>query len=270
MKVSKATTVPVRPLYSIASLALAAFLGGVLGGAYVLYYNFNALEQPRHAKAALIGGVVFTIVLLVGLSFVPASTVESIPMFLIPVLTMCVMVGIAHYFQGAALEAQQESQSPAAPIWKAALVGLGGLVLTLILLFAISFLIPQPKTDAPTVSYEEQLERFYTNEENGNQFYDLFDKEVSDSLLLVELEQRSIPAWKENVALATSFSELPLDSLDDPEGDLATLLEYAQLQLAVFETSRTILLEEVDSSANDARLDSLTKRLEVVQDRMNR
>ena len=263
MKVSQPTAEPIQPLYSIATIALGAFLGGPLGATYVLYYNFKALEQPDRAKWTLGLGIGATLLLLFGLVLLPQSTVEETPQFLIPVLTMSITVGIAHYFQGETLQAQQESDDLPAPMWKAALISLLLAVWTIALLFVLALLLPGEVPEEEG-AYTEQLERFNDNESESLRFYDLLERDVSDSVLLGELENQAIPLWQENVEIATNFSNI--DSLDDPEGDMATLLEYAQLRLAIFETSRLVLLEDTD--AYDGYLDSLYERMDMVLQQM--
>lgn len=260
MDVSQSTPKPTRPLYSIATIGLAAFLGGPLGACYVLHYNFKVLEQHDHAKWTWIIGGVVTLFLLVGMIGLPAEAVQQLPQFLVPTVTVGVTVGIAHYFQGTALELQQDERLPAAPMWKAALIALGFTLLTLLGIFLLSFVLPTGDETA----YQEQFDRFYTNEEESLKFYDLLESNVNDSTLLQELEQSCIPLWKENITLAEGF--LAVDGLEDPEGDVARLLEYAELRLAIFENSRLLLMK--DTTTIEPLLDSLYSRLETVQSAM--
>lgn len=260
MDVSQSPPKSNRPLYSITTIGLAAFLGGPLGACYVLHYNFKVLEQHDHAKWTWgIGGVI-ALFLLVGMVGVPKEAVQQLPQFLIPVVTVGATVGIAHSFQGAALELQQDERLPAAPMWKAALIALGLSLLTLLGSFLLSFVLPTGNT----TTYQEQFDRFYANEEKSLKFYDLLESNASDSTLLQELERSCIPLWKENITLAEGF--LAVDRLEDPEGDVALLLEYAELRLAIFENSRLLLL--VDTATTEPLLDSLYNRLEIIQSAM--
>ena len=246
------------------TIGLAAFLGGPLGACYALYYNFEALEQPDRAKWTWIIGGGLTLFLIVGLLGLPQEAAAQLPAFMIPVVTVCAAVGTAHYFQGTALELQQDERLPAAPMWRALLIAVLCMGLTVLVAFLLSFIVPNTHSTPTNTPYKEQLDSFYTNETESMTFYDLLEANASDSTLLQELERNSIPRWKENIQMVEAF--LAIEGLEDAEGDLPFLLEYAQLRLAIFENSRLFLLE--DSGATEALLDSLYVALDTVQARM--
>jgi len=58
-------------LYSPNQVAVAAFVGGPLAATFVLWSNFRALGNDLGARHTLIWGVLFVLLLLIVLSFLP-------------------------------------------------------------------------------------------------------------------------------------------------------------------------------------------------------
>jgi hypothetical protein len=67
--------------FSPVQAGLGTFLGGPLAGTYFLRANFLAMGAPGKARAATIGGLVVTALILLAMPFLP----EKMPGYIIPI-----------------------------------------------------------------------------------------------------------------------------------------------------------------------------------------
>ena len=119
--------VPTRQLYSVRSVAVAAFFGGPIGGAIVLALNYRRLGRPAAAAASVVLGALAT----VGLGAVALGLPEKFPNFALPAIYIGALVGLAVWLQGPALEAHRGQGGREASAWKA--LGIGAVCLVVIL-----------------------------------------------------------------------------------------------------------------------------------------
>lgn len=253
---------PSTPLYSIPSIGISAFIGGPLGASYTIGQNFKALGRPSNAKSTYWIGLLITVGLALFLILAPKEQVEKIPQIAIPILTVTTAVGIAHYFQGIALEQQYNSGNPAISILKAIGASIVALIITVGLIVGMTLLYGLVGGKSDT-TYTRQLERFDENEAKSLAIYKLLEEKSSDSLLIQELEQNGIPLWEENVAIARSFQSIK--DLDDPENDVSNLVEYAELRLKIFVMMRKSFIDQTDFYKLE--LQTLEQKLKTVMER---
>jgi hypothetical protein len=125
-------------LYKDRAIYIATFIGGPLVAGYLIAMNFELLSEPGKAKKAWIVSICSTLVILAVLFLVP--NIDKVPNYLIPVI----YTGIARYlvlrFQGAMIKTHEENGGQFYSIWRTFLVGFIGLLVLLLIIFAISIL----------------------------------------------------------------------------------------------------------------------------------
>jgi hypothetical protein len=125
------TVIPTYPMYSPGQIAGATFLGGPLGGAWLLSRNYQRLGEPGKARTALGLGVVATIVLFTLAFAIPKlSSIGLLPVFL--------MWGIAKALQDNAYHRHLSLHGPRGSSWRTAGVGLASLAVCMGILFGIA------------------------------------------------------------------------------------------------------------------------------------
>lgn len=82
-------------LYSPTQVGAGSFLGGPFAVVYLLWANFSTLKEESRARATLVYGVLFNIVVLAVLPFLP----EKFPNLLIPIIYMVIARMIAEKMQ---------------------------------------------------------------------------------------------------------------------------------------------------------------------------
>ncbi len=138
------TVIPTYPMYSSGQVALATFLGGPVGGSWLIAQNFKRMRQPGHAMTLILG--------IVGTALLLAAAV-ALPAF--PRWTSLALVGlmsaIARGTQGDAYRRHLELGGPRASSWTAAGVGLISLVVLAAVLIGgavgFEYLRANPKVD---------------------------------------------------------------------------------------------------------------------------
>ena len=128
-----------QKLYSARHVALAAFIGSPLAGCWLLAANFGQLGNKAGQQKALLGGLVGTIVLLL-ISFVLP---ENFPNMALPAAYVYSMFKLAEGTQGEAFRQHLAAGGLPHSGWRAAGIGVAGLVLTVIALLGIILVLPE-------------------------------------------------------------------------------------------------------------------------------
>jgi hypothetical protein len=123
-------------LYSIGQITAATFVGSPLAGCLLLAHNYRVLRQSRAALYSLMCGVVATVIVFVGASWLP----ESFPNAALPVGYCFAIRQVSVYVQGASI-ADHLSAGGKKGTWAMTIgIGLASLVLVVGLFFGVLML----------------------------------------------------------------------------------------------------------------------------------
>jgi hypothetical protein len=152
--------IPTYALYTRGQIGFATFLGGPIGGTWLLARNFSRLRRPAAARMSLVLGVLATVLLvIVGLSGVLGTTTASFGSFP-AILTIVAMVGIASATQGNELRQHVELGGGLVSSWYAFASGLIGLVITFAIAIAGVVAIDFAQR-TPSVEFGEGRDVYY-------------------------------------------------------------------------------------------------------------
>lgn len=231
-------------LYSAKAISVATFLGGPLVAGYLIGENFKAIDKPTEGRNSLVIGIVATIILFGGLFMIPENIIDKIPQQIIPLLYTGIIWGMVEWKQGDILKAHKENNNSFFSGWRAAGIGLISLLILGIGIFAYVFV----STDHEIYEkYDTELAQFYENESETLVFYNNLSTETNNSLLK-ELDEKTIPKWKENIAIinkTNQFENLPSELIKQNE----ILLKYSELRVQAFELFRKAIKEDTDEYA---------------------
>jgi len=105
---------------------IAAFIGGPLGGGYLIAENFKLLGQPEKVKITWLITIGATILIFGGVLYIPA--LEKIPRLIIPLAYSYATLVLTKTYQGQDIKTHAATGGVYYSMWRAALVGLIGLV----------------------------------------------------------------------------------------------------------------------------------------------
>lgn len=253
--ITSTTPGPDTKLYSDKSITFATFLGGPLGGGYMISENFKALGKEDQARWALILAVSLSLAIIMLLLLLPGDIVESMPRQLFPIAYTAVAYLVVNKHQQKAISHHREAGFPFYSGWRAAGIGLISGLIFLGAIFGLYYFTPEWESAA---YYDSQLEQFERNEQTSLLFYDHLDANT-DAMLLQELDEVCIPKWEENIAIMEE-----LIAIESTPGEFKVqnnfLLEYSQLRLAIFQTFKKAISDQ--STNYDNKLDELHIRLD--------
>ncbi len=135
--------VPSEKLYSEKAVAMAAFLGGPLGGAYLLYKNFVAVGQEDTARATILWGIAATVLLLGTFVFLPQEINDRIPNTAVSAAVTGLFYLLAKYRQQAYFAAHRQKRGMFISKWSAFWAGLVCMLLTLFIALPLTFFVPE-------------------------------------------------------------------------------------------------------------------------------
>lgn len=81
--------------WSFPQILLASILSGPMAGFYILGRNFRRLGFSKYANRCYVGGLVLTIILLLGLFLLPEQFVDRLPKSFLSIITMCFVLTVA-------------------------------------------------------------------------------------------------------------------------------------------------------------------------------
>ena len=231
-------------LYSSKAISGATFLGGPLAAGYLISENYKALDKPDIGRAALIIGIVVTVILFGGIFMLPETIIDKIPRQIIPLIYTGIIWGIVEWKQGDILKAHKENNNSFFSGWRAAGVGIVSLLIIGIGIFGYVFLSTDNELNE---KYDAEIAQFSKNENETLIFYDHLNTETRNSLIQ-ELDEKTIPKWKENVEIinkTNSFKDLPSELNEQNQ----ILLRYSELRIKAFELFRKAIKEDTEKYA---------------------
>ena len=224
--------------------------------------NFKALNKPIEGRNSLIIGIVSTIVLFTGIFMFPESIIDKVPNQLIPLIYTGIIWGIVEWKQGDILKLHKENGNSFFSGWRAAGIGLISLVIISIGIFGYVFF---GMDNEIYEKYDTELSVFSKNEEETLVYYDHLNTESNNSLIK-ELENKTIPKWKENIEIINKtnrFESLPSELIQQNK----LLLKYSELRVKAFELFKKTIDEDTDKYSLE--LERIQKEIEEVLAKLN-
>ncbi|OCX53798.1 hypothetical protein BEL04_05795 [Mucilaginibacter sp. PPCGB 2223] len=127
-------------IYSEKAVWTGVFLGGPLVAGYFIAENYKSFGQKDKAIWAWVISGSITVMLFVGLFFAP--DIEKVPRYVIPIILSGIAYWMTQYYQGNQIKAHVNAGGAVYSRWRAALVGVIGVVVTLAILFGVALFLP--------------------------------------------------------------------------------------------------------------------------------
>ena len=131
--------IPTAKIYSRKAIYGATFLGGPLVSGYLVAENFKVFGEAEKARMALMISIVFTIVIF-GISFLIGSS-GHFPSYIIPLMYSYVASLLVQEFQGKKIQQHLDAGGLTYGFWPVFGIALLGLVITVLILFAVVYMI---------------------------------------------------------------------------------------------------------------------------------
>ncbi|WP_407556695.1 hypothetical protein [Winogradskyella sp. 4-2091] len=248
-------------LYSQRSIGIASFIGSPLAAGYLINQNYKALNEPEKGNKTLILSIIVTIIIFGSMFTLPEYIVDKIPRMIIPAVYTGIIYLIVEKIHGNILNNHLEKNNEFYSSWRAVGIGFLALILITSITFAILFALPDKVYD----TYETEFEQFSKNEEASLQFYDYIDKK-DNSALITELNEVSIPKWKENIEIinkTNTIEGLPPELIERND----KLMTYSKLRLEAFELFKKRIL--YDSESYDKQLRNVHDQIDAILNQIN-
>lgn len=237
------------------AIGIATFIGGPIAAGYLIRENYSALNNTEKGNNVLIISILVTIAIFVLIFSIPETIIEKVPNVIIPAAyTAAIVFWVEHTF-GAIFKQYQENNYSFYSIWRA--VGIGVVSLLVMGLGIFGYIYTTTDVEAENL-YIDTMEKFYKNEKESLQFYQLMQTE-SDFGLILELNKNTIPKWKENIEIvkrADTISNLPEEIIQYNK----KMLRYSELRLETFELLKKAISENTDTY--NSQLDYLHKAID--------
>lgn len=241
--------------YTKRAIGAATFIGGPIAAGYLIRENYIQLQETQKGNNILIISIVVTIALFALIFSLPENIIDRVPKFILPLIYTVVTTAWVEHTFGGVFKQHEENKYSFYSIWRA--VGIG---VVSFLIFGISifgFIYFSTDVEAEN-AYAAKMEQFSKNEKESLTFYSHIGTE-SDFGLILELNKKVIPAWKENIEIikqADTIANLPTKLLEQNK----KLLRYSKLRLEAFELLKKALSE--NTNTYDTQLEFLHKQID--------
>jgi len=142
-------------LYSARQVSVAAFLGGPLGGGWLMFKNFGAIDDQAQKKTAMFGSLLLIAIFAVGAMWLPTDFSNS----LVPLITVGIYAAWYHFKLESVYAAHREGGGAQASWWKTVGIGVAAIAASLVVFFIIMLSVPilpvNHVQDGPNVIYYE-------------------------------------------------------------------------------------------------------------------
>jgi hypothetical protein len=142
---------PTEKIYKDRAIWVGTFLGGPLVAGYFIAENFKVFGEYEKAKKTWIYTIIATIIIFGGIFSIPDNV--KIPNQIIPLVYTGIASYLLKHFQGQNIENHINSGGELFSWWRTIGVGLIGLVIILIAIFAIVFSTDTSTTADTTKTY---------------------------------------------------------------------------------------------------------------------
>lgn len=131
--------VPAGKVYGERAAWTGVFLGGPIVAGYFIAENYKLFEQPEKAKRTWIISTIATVIIFGALFFAPNA--EKLPRYIVPIIFAGITYWIIQYYQGNDIKAHVQAGGGVYSRWRAALVGLIGAIVTLVVLLGVVYAV---------------------------------------------------------------------------------------------------------------------------------
>lgn len=149
-------------LYDARAVAICAFVGGPLGGAYLLAKNYFRVGEEEAGRKAILWGITATVILLLLVLLLPQVS-DKVPTYLLPAMEAGAFYLLAWRLQAAYVQEQVRLKGKLQSRWRAAGVGLISAVLSIVV--AVALLPFVPEQEEPVVKFGQAGHQIYFDEE---------------------------------------------------------------------------------------------------------
>ena len=249
--------------YTKRAIGLATFIGGPIAAGYLVSENYKQLQETQKGNNILIISIVVTIALFVLIFSIPENIIAKVPNVILPAIYTGIIVVWAEQAFGAIFKQHEENNYPFYSIWRAVAVGIVSLLILVLSIFGFIYFSTDVEAEN---AYAAKMEQFSKNEKESLAFFSHAETESNFGLIL-ELNKKVIPAWKENIEIikqANTIENLPADLLEQNKN----LLRYSELRLEAFELLKKALSENTNiyDSQLDFLLAQINKQLEIINE----
>jgi hypothetical protein len=193
---------------------------------------------------------------------IPVNIINKVPQQIIPLIYTGIIWAIVEWKQGDILKSHKENDNSFFLGWKAAGIGFISLIILGIGILGYAFLSTDNELNE---KYDTELAQFSENENETLVFYDNLNTGTSYSLLK-ELDEKTIPKWKENVRIinkTNQFENLPSELIEQNE----ILLKYSEMRVQAFELFRKAIKEDTEKYSQ--QLEQLHKQIDKELEKLN-
>lgn len=128
-----------KKYFTEAQTNIATFIGGPMAGGLLIYKNFLKLERKKEAQVALSVTFLLTISMAVFAFNIPEEIFDKIPVTVFSSFYTIISAIVFRRFLRAELKQKNEEGAGKSSHWLAAGFTLGGLIINLIILYAVAF-----------------------------------------------------------------------------------------------------------------------------------
>jgi len=229
-----------KKFFSSKQISFGTYLGGPLAGAYMIGQNFKSLGKIKKSKYSIYLGILISIIVFILLFLIPENILDKIPNVLFPAIYTVACYFIARHFFGNLIEKNNSNEEKFHSWWRAIIISLISFLILMSVVFAVVF---SETSSANYEEYDKAMVEFQKNEELTLEFYSNLDLKP-DNLLLEDINQISIPKWKDNIKIIEELNNQSLPSELIEHSKL--LLSYSKLRLQSFELFKKSLDENTD------------------------
>jgi len=141
----EAAPAPARPqekLYTEQAVAIATFIGGPLGGSYLLSLNYMLLGDEEAGQRTIKWGLAVTVLLLLAFFLMPAPVSEAVPDIIYNMAFTGVFYYLTKRLQGGYLAEHRQLRGRFMTRWRAVGVGLVSAVAAVLVAVSITAFLP--------------------------------------------------------------------------------------------------------------------------------
>jgi hypothetical protein len=154
-----------KKIFTNKAISAATFFGGPIAAGFLIAKNYKVFGNNNAARNSIFIGILFTLLLLVGLLMLPENVVDKIPQPALPAIYTAVIALLVERLQGKKIEDFLSNNGQKASNWQTAGYGFAGLLLIIVFLVISTLSIPlsrYPKTikieNNVTLHYERKLD----------------------------------------------------------------------------------------------------------------
>lgn len=235
-----------RKYYSQRAIIIATYFGGPIAAGYLVKKNYQVLEQPDHARKAMIIGIISTILIFVGIFSIPEDIIDKIPNALIPLIYTGLIYLFVEKYQGESLNNHKESGGAFYSGWKAAGVGAISMLILIAGIGLTAFIagdLSNTQTNFDIETFDKGVAKFVENEHQSLAVFEAIETQTPEHL--ISEFSRGILLWKENQEVIKELNRI--ENLPNKfKSQNTLLLKYCELRIKHSEIIIKAISEDTD------------------------